>query len=259
MQSESRRALCAVLLLLTLFPAACARRRKVAAVPAAPGSSAPPITAPAPSERPAPSKRPAPTTPSGTRPSTAPPSGTPAAFTEEGLASWYGHPYHGRRAANGQVYDMEELTAAHRTLPFESWVAVRNMVNDKQVSVRITDRGPFVDGRVIDLSRAAARAIDLIGPGTAPVRLALIQRPPEAPVDYFAVQVGAFTDRARAEALRARLQRQYGVARIVQRDDDQPSLYRVLAGHEESLDRARLLSERLRVEYGLAFVVRLDD
>src|SRR5262245_47692786 len=89
--------------------------------------------------------------------------------TETGIASWYGHPYHGRRAASGEIYDMEQLTAAHRTLPFQTWVRVENLTNRKTVEVRITDRGPFVDGRIIDLSHAAAKSIDMIGPGTARV------------------------------------------------------------------------------------------
>ncbi len=85
--------------------------------------------------------------------------------TEIGIASWYGHPYHGRQAANGEIYDMEKLTAAHRTLPFDTWVRVENISNGKTVEVRITDRGPFVGDRIIDLSHAAAREIEMIGPG----------------------------------------------------------------------------------------------
>jgi rare lipoprotein A len=72
--------------------------------------------------------------------------------TEEGLASWYGHPYHGRAAADGEIYDMEKMTAAHRTLPFHTWVRVYDLDNDRSVEVRITDRGPFVAGRIIDIS-----------------------------------------------------------------------------------------------------------
>src|SRR6267143_1798819 len=78
---------------------------------------------------------------------------------ETGTASWYGHPYHGRRAANGEIYDMEKLTAAHRTLPFGTWLEVKNLSNDKTVKVRIIDRGPFVGGRILDLSHAAAVSI----------------------------------------------------------------------------------------------------
>ena len=101
----------------------------------------------------------------------------PVGHSETGLASWYGDPYHGRQTASGEIYDMNEWTAAHRTLPFGTWVEVTNLTNAKRVSVRITDRGPFVDGRIIDLSRAAAKQIDMIGPGTARVRLKVIHAP----------------------------------------------------------------------------------
>ncbi len=94
--------------------------------------------------------------------------------TESGIASWYGPPYHGRRSANGEVYDMEKLTAAHRTFAFDTWVRVRNLDNGKEIDVRITDRGPFVRGRIIDLSKAAARNIDMIGSGIAKVKLKVI-------------------------------------------------------------------------------------
>ena len=96
---------------------------------------------------------------------------------ETGIASWYGHPYHGRQSASGEIYDMETLTAAHRTLPFGTWVRVYNLTNDRRVEVRINDRGPFIEGRIIDLSHAAARIIEMIGPGTAPVRIEVIEAP----------------------------------------------------------------------------------
>jgi rare lipoprotein A len=97
--------------------------------------------------------------------------------TESGVASWYGVPYHGRRTASGEIYDMEQFTAAHRTLPFQTWVEVTDLDNGKRVSVRVTDRGPFVDGRIIDLSLAAARKIEMVGPGTARVKLKVIPAP----------------------------------------------------------------------------------
>jgi len=99
-------------------------------------------------------------------------------YTETGIASWYGHPYHGRPAANGEIYDMEKLVAAHRTLPFDTWLRVINLSNQMSVEVRVIDRGPFVGGRIIDLSHAAARQIELIGPGVAKVRL-------EVTLDFF--------------------------------------------------------------------------
>jgi rare lipoprotein A len=178
--------------------------------------------------------------------------------TETGIASWYGHPYHGRRAANGQVYDMEELVAAHRTLPFDTLVRVFNLRNDKTVDVRIIDRGPFIDGRIIDLSRAAARAIELIGPGIGPVRLEILRAPDQTGQSAFAVQVGAFRDPANAERMRARMAAAFGSARLLTRPED--PLVRVLVGTEATEDAARALAARIRAESGerTAFILRLD-
>src|SRR5947207_2843233 len=167
--------------------------------------------------------------------------------TETGIASWYGHPYHGRAAANGEIYDMERLTAAHRTLPFDTWVRVYDLENSKTVDVRIIDRGPFVDGRIIDLSHAAARDIGMIGPGIARVRIEVIRMPELAPPGLFAVQVGAFRDRGNAERLRSRMEALYGKARLIQRPDVSP-FWRVLVGGETSEEQAKLLADRIRQE-----------
>ena len=151
--------------------------------------------------------------------------------TEEGIASWYGHPYHGRAAANGEIYDMEKMTAAHRTLPFNTWVRVYDLDNERTAEVRITDRGPFVGGRIIDVSHAAARELEMIGPGIARVRIEVIRAAANVSPALFAVQVGAFRDRANAERLRAEMESRYGAARLVQRADS-PDLWRVVAGSE---------------------------
>ena len=98
-------------------------------------------------------------------------------YEQRGIASWYGHPYHGRATASGEIYDMERLTAAHPRLPFGVTTRVENLLNGKTVEVKINDRGPFVKGRIIDLSRAAARQIDLLGPGTARVRIRVVAAP----------------------------------------------------------------------------------
>lgn len=182
-----------------------------------------------------------------------------AGATEEGIASWYGRPHHGKRSSNGEIYDMEKLTAAHRTLPFETIVRVQNLTNDRTVDVRITDRGPFVKDRIIDLSRAAARQIRMIGPGTAPVRLYVLKLPETAPASsgYFAVQVGAYAERANAERQREEMERRYGTARIQLYDGD-PPLWRVLVGREETIAGARELSARIAAETGAAFVVRVQ-
>jgi len=178
--------------------------------------------------------------------------------TEIGLASWYGHPYHGRAAANGEIYDMEKLTAAHRTLPFGTMVQVTNLANGKSVEVRIIDRGPFVDGRIIDLSHAAAKEIEMIGPGVAQVRVDILALPAAMGETWYAVQAGAFQEKERAERLRASLEAEYGSARLVQRKG-YPQLWRVLVGRERSEMAASLLSQRVRETAGSGFVVRLDD
>jgi rare lipoprotein A len=179
---------------------------------------------------------------------------------ETGVASWYGKPYHGRQAANGETYDMETLVAAHRTLPFDTWVKVTNLLNQKAVEVRIIDRGPFVDGRIIDLSHAAARAIDLIGPGIASVRVEVLRVPSLAVPGAYAVQVGAFREKANAERLRARMEAAFGAARIVLRDGE-PPLWRVLVGSEATVEGATALAARISAESGerTAWVLRLDS
>jgi rare lipoprotein A len=108
---------------------------------------------------------------------------------ESGLASWYGHPYHGRRTASGEVYDMGQMTAAHRTMPFGTWVRVTSTNTGRSVEVRINDRGPFEKGRIIDLSYAAAQRLGVVGPGVIPVRLRVI-----APSERRAGGGSAFVD-----------------------------------------------------------------
>ncbi len=177
---------------------------------------------------------------------------------ETGIASWYGHPYHGRASSSGEIYDMEKLTAAHRTLPFGARVRVENLENGANVDVRINDRGPFVEGRIIDLSRAAARRIRMLGPGTARVRLMVVGLPAQGGRgDYFAAQVGAFRERANAERQRQQMERRHGTARLARRDGD-PPVWRVLVGREATQEAAAVLAERLRDEIGAAFVVRID-
>lgn len=172
--------------------------------------------------------------------------------TQTGVASWYGDPYHGRRAANGEIYDMNAFTAAHRTWPFDTMVRVTNLTNQREVDVRITDRGPFVDGRIIDLSRAAAEHIELIGPGIAHVRLQVLSI--ESQDATYTVQAGVFSDRSNAEALRDRLS-SFPHARIVPRGSS-PILYRVLIGKLSSERSAEELAARVRKQSGDAIIVR---
>lgn len=126
--------------------------------------------------------------------------------THEGIASWYGPGFHGRPTAAGEPFDQYALTAAHPTLPLGSRILVQNLENGRSVTVRVNDRGPFVAGRILDLSYASAHAIGMIRPGTARVRITVLDDTQETdpfapPPTHYVVQVGAFSDRARAAHL----------------------------------------------------------
>jgi len=183
-----------------------------------------------------------------------------SAYTEEGIASWYGVPFHGRRASNGEIYDMHKLTAAHRTLPFDTVVRVTNLSNGKSTVVRITDRGPFVDNRIIDLSMAAAQEIDSMGAGVVPVRVEILSASVDPAAGFFTVQVGAFRDRGNAERLRERLNASYSPIFIQSYDSPDGLFYRVRVGKVPGEDAARQLGEQMRRREGFApMVVRLDE
>lgn len=168
---------------------------------------------------------------------------------QKGTASWYGYPYHGRRTANGETYDMWSLTAAHKTLPFGTVVVVENQENGKRVKVRINDRGPFIHGRVIDLSRRAARDIDMERRGTARVIIYLAEkletkpRPTNTAPDlgFWTVQVGSFLERARARRLAERM-RDYSREVNIREAGD---MHRVHVGGFDSKSQAGKLARRL--------------
>lgn len=190
-------------------------------------------------------------------------------FRQEGLASWYGADFHGRKTANGEIYDMYAMTAAHKTLPMGTHVRVRNLANQREVQVRINDRGPFVRGRIIDLSFTAARKIDIVGPGTAPVEVtALGVSMPSAtaaaaalPQDYFykgnfSIQVGAFSNPENAQRLKQRLDPDYENVQIIPFDRGEETFYRVRIGLFTDLNKAET-SEKELIGSGFpdAFVV----
>jgi len=180
-------------------------------------------------------------------------------YTEEGNASWYGAPFHGRKASNGERYDMYKLTAAHRTLPFNSMVRVTNLSNGKTTTVRITDRGPFVDNRIIDLSLAAAREIESVGPGVVPVRIEVISGG-DPFSGFFTVQVGAFKDRGNAERLKERLSASYSPIFIQDVKLEEGSFYRVRVGRISGEQQAQRLGDELRAKEGFSpMVLRLDE
>jgi rare lipoprotein A len=179
------------------------------------------------------------------------PRDTADGFRQEGLASWYGKQFHGRRTSNGEIYDMYAVSAAHKTLPFNTVVRVHNLDNGRHMDIRINDRGPFVNGRIIDLSYGAARKLGVVGPGTARVRIVALgvddgrtgNRQSYRSVDYnrgrFTFQVGAFRERDNAERLKRKLERQYPNAHITTFDSGAGIYYRVRVGMFSSLDEAR--------------------
>ncbi|MGC1828919.1 MAG: septal ring lytic transglycosylase RlpA family protein [Candidatus Acidiferrales bacterium] len=228
--------------------AGCAHRTTTVQPPAQPPSEAPPSPLGQP-----------PSPPSGAPPAAEQQPATPGEYVEEGVASWYGFPFDGRRTSNGEIYDMNEFTAAHRTLPFGAVVRVTNLANGRETEVRINDRGPFVANRVIDLSHAAAEALEMIGPGTAPVRLTLLSGPnPE--IGFFGVQVGAFQNEENAERLQAQLETRYSPVTIAIYDSPYGIFHRVRVGRVPSESDAAALAAQLRSDEHLTtFVIRLDN
>ena len=176
-------------------------------------------------------------------PATAPSAGAPlyaAGWTQTGIASWYGEPFHGRTTAAGGIYDMDEISAAHQTIPFGTRIRVDNLENGRSIELDVNDRGPFVRGRILDMSRAAARALGMIGPGTARVRITIIEaaNAVSARGGCGVVQVGAYRERRSAEAKRQAVARAGFEASIEPYRD----MYRVVAGpfaDEPAVDRAR--------------------
>jgi len=180
-------------------------------------------------------------------------------FTQTGLASWYGAPYNNRRGSNGEVYDMNAMTAAHRTLPLGSVARITNIKTGHSVVVRITDRGPFVEGRIVDLSFAAAKALDVYGPGTATVRLDVLQSP--TPLDAggrWAVQIGPFANEHGAGELADHLQRRYRTANVLKFASPTRAWWvRVRVLHDDR-QRAESLTRETATAEGAVFLVRLD-
>jgi len=172
-----------------------------------------------------------------------------------GMASWYGPSFHGKPSASGEPYDMWALTAAHRTLPFGTWVQVTKVETGKRVIVRINDRGPFIKGRIIDLSYGAARELAMIGEGTADVRLTIVS-PPNASIPAirapttFWVQAGAFKTLMEAMRLRERLASQYDLVRVQTVDLPSGEWHRVQVGAFPSKKTAQSAARDLQNVFG---------
>lgn len=178
---------------------------------------------------------------------------------ETGKASWYGAPYHNRRSSNGEIYDMHALTAAHRTLPLGSTVRVVNVKTGHSTVVRITDRGPFVEGRIVDLSLAAAKQADIWQAGVAQVRLEVLRTP--VPFDHggrWAVQIGSFADENSARSLAGRLTRRYKTAKVLSFGSPVGDWWVRVRVSQDERKRAEEVARDTHTAEGKVFLVRLD-
>ncbi|MBN2333679.1 MAG: septal ring lytic transglycosylase RlpA family protein [Deltaproteobacteria bacterium] len=183
--------------------------------------------------------------------------------SQEGIASWYGSDFHGKSTASGELYDMHQLTAAHKELPLGSRVKVTNLENRKSVTVFINDRGPFIKGRIIDLSHAAAEALDMVDQGTALVRITLLEAPVAgqtrfSQTRYFGVQLGSFAERDNARQLYENLQPFTNSLFMQTADCGNNTCYRVRAGWFSNRDQAEDLADRLRARGYQAIVIIQD-
>jgi len=200
-------------------------------------------------------------------------------FVEKGIASWYGRKFHGRATASGEIYDMHAMTAAHKSLPLPTWVRVRNLDNGKSIVVKVNDRGPFVDDRIIDLSYEAAKRLDMIGPGTARVEVVALESPRlqavakqpavravplqtiESDREEIYIQMGSFSHEQNAIRLRSELhENDEKPIVITQVDTVQGSFYRVLLGPLKGVDEAVSAQQRLtRKGYDQTRILFVED
>ncbi|MFN1836277.1 septal ring lytic transglycosylase RlpA family protein [Balneola sp. MJW-20] len=180
---------------------------------------------------------------------------------ESGVASWYGPQFNGKLTANGEIYDMDGFTAAHRTLPFNTILLVENLDNGNTVQVRVNDRGPFAKDRIIDLSRGAAKKMEMIGPGTARVRLYLLEgdlensRVTDLKVMNFTVQLGSFQNRDDAE----RRSREISGSRVEEIRLNGKRYYRVYYGSYTDRDLATEQKRRLQSRGFTGFVKQIEN
>lgn len=176
--------------------------------------------------------------------------------TQRGMASWYGPSFHGKPSASGEPYDMWALTAAHQTLPFGTWVQVQKVATGERVTVRINDRGPFINGRIIDLSYAAARELRMIGEGTVQVTLTILDRShasilSQAPAQHFWVQAGAYTSLTEAMILRERLAHDYAHVRVKTVNFPSGEWHRIQIGAFDSKKTAQTVARALKKNWGV--------
>lgn len=179
-------------------------------------------------------------------------------YSEEGYATWYVAPYKGRKAANGQIFDDNALTAAHRTLPMGSLIVVTNLATRQQSAMRITDRGPFVEGRSLDLTVASAKSIGVYRAGTAPVRIDVYQTPKPIEVGgRWCVQYGAFQTEKHALRFKEKLKDKYPDAKVIEFPGEKSFWVRIRPAGDDRA-QAEQIAQRMQPDEGEGFLTRLD-
>jgi rare lipoprotein A len=249
---------------IVLLVSGCAHRQQptISAAASAPNLAPPPVEPPAEPTNESSSTAKVPI------PGNIPPSDSPSdaefvaahtpIYSETGRASWYGPPYNHHKGANGQVYDQEAMTAAHRTLPMNSLLRVTNVQTGQAAIMRVTDRGPFVPDRVLDLSLASARAVGVYRPGTAQVRIDVYETP--TPIDEggrWCVQIGAIQSEREAKKIEAHLQKKYASANVIEFTGPTGHWVRIRPAHDDK-QRAIEIAAKDKPSEGNAYLVRLD-
>jgi len=177
-------------------------------------------------------------------------------YRETGVASWYGGDFQGRTTASGEIFDLNSISAAHRTLPLGTVLSVTNLENSKSIKVRINDRGPFVKGRVLELSFGAAKELGFAPQGTARVKIESLEPVRDAAV--YTVQAAAFAEEENARTLKARLQRKYETVYIISHESNVGKFYRVRVGAYSSEEKAERIAGKLILDGLEPVVVRKD-
>ncbi len=179
-----------------------------------------------------------------------------AGYVERGIASWYGEDFHGKPTSSGEIYNMYDLTAAHKLMPLGTVAKITNLDNDRSVVVKINDRGPFIDGRIIDLSYSAATEIGMMEKGLSRVEIKVLKWGKS--LSDFTVQVGSFAVEENALRLKEKLNQKYRDAHIITYETNDKKYYRVRVGSTKDIGKAERLAEKLSEEGFSFFITRKD-
>ncbi|MEK6584447.1 MAG: septal ring lytic transglycosylase RlpA family protein, partial [Nitrospirota bacterium] len=177
-----------------------------------------------------------------------------AGYVERGVASWYGEDFHGKPTSSGEIYNMYDLTAAHKLMPLGTVAKITHLDNGRSVVVKINDRGPFIDGRVIDLSYSAASEIGMVEEGVSKVEIKVLKWGKS--LSDFTVQIGSFVVEENAQKLKAKLNWKYKDVHIITYETNDKKYYRVRVGSTKDISKAEQIAERLSEEGFSFFITR---